>query len=90
MEEWLYTHKAGLTRAAVRQAAKEIGGVSDFDVEYPRVLALIKSDVDLGHRLGVKGTPTFFINGVRIEGGLEPQVLDQAIAHELRVNAARP
>jgi uncharacterized membrane protein/protein-disulfide isomerase len=90
MEEWLYTHKAGLTRAAVRQAAKEIGGVSDFDTEYPRVLALVQKDVDLGHRLGVKGTPTFFINGVRIDGTLEPQVLDQAIAHELRVSAANP
>jgi protein-disulfide isomerase/uncharacterized membrane protein len=90
MEEWLYTHKAGLTRAAVRQAAKEIGGGDDFDAEYPRVLASIKSDVDLGARLGVKGTPTFFINGVRIEGAMEPRVLDQAIAHELRVRAPKP
>ena len=90
MEEWLYTHQEGLTPAAVRQAAKEIAGVSDFDSEYPRVVALIKSDVDLGHRLGVTGTPTFFINGVRMEGGLKPEFLDQAIAHELRVSAAKP
>jgi protein-disulfide isomerase len=38
----------------------------------------------------VKATPTFFINGVRIEGGLKPEFLDQAIAHELRVAAANP
>ena len=54
------------------------------------MVALIKSDVDAGHRLGVKATPTFFINGVRIEGGLKPQFLDQAIAHELKVTAAKP
>ena len=90
MEEWLYAHQKGLTPATVRQAAKEIGGVRDFDDEYPRVAALIRNDVDLGHELGVRGTPTFFINGVRIEGRLKSQVLDQAIAHELKVSAAKP
>jgi protein-disulfide isomerase len=90
MEEWLYAHQTGLTPATVRQAAKEIGGVRDFDHEYPRVKALIRNDVDLGHQLGVRGTPTFFINGVRIEGRLKSQVLDQAIAHELKVSAAKP
>lgn len=90
MEEWLFTHQADMTPATVRQAAKEIGGVSDFESEYPRVLDLIKSDVELGGRLGVKGTPTFFINGVRIEGRLNSQVLDRAIAHELRVRGVQP
>jgi protein-disulfide isomerase/uncharacterized membrane protein len=87
MQEWLYSHGPTLTPAAVRQAAKEIGGVADFESEYSRALTLIQGDVDLGRRAGVRGTPTFFINGVRIEGGLDPQVLDQAIAHELRVRA---
>lgn len=90
MEEWLYGHQAGLTPATVRQAAKEIGGVLNFDDEYSRVGTLVRNDVELGHQLGVRGTPTFFINGVRIEGALQPQVLDQAIAHELRVSAAKP
>jgi protein-disulfide isomerase len=90
MEEWLYTHKAGLTRTAVRQAAEEIGGVTDFDTEYPRMLALVRNDVALAHRIGVKGTPTFFVNGVRMDGALEPRMLEQAIAHELRVRAPKP
>jgi uncharacterized membrane protein/predicted DsbA family dithiol-disulfide isomerase len=89
LAEWLYTHRAGLTPAAVRQAAKEIGQVSDFDEEYARTIAAITSDVDEGHRLGVTAPPTFFINGVRIEGALKPAILDQAIAHELRVTAAK-
>jgi hypothetical protein len=31
----------------------------------------------------VKSTPTFFLNGVRIEGALPPVYFDQAIAYEL-------
>ena len=32
----------------------------------------------------ISSTPTFFINGVKIEGGLPPQYFDQAIAYELQ------
>jgi hypothetical protein len=32
----------------------------------------------------VNRTPTFFINGVKIEGGLRPQFFDAAIAFELK------
>ena len=88
MEEWLYQHQAGLTPAKVRQAARDIGGVRDFDDEYSRVRALVQNDVALGHQLGVKSTPTFFVNGVKIEGVIQPEVLDQSIAHELRVRGA--
>jgi protein-disulfide isomerase/uncharacterized membrane protein len=91
MEEWLYTHQPNLTPAAVRVAAREVGGVADFDAEYPRVLTDIRNDVELARRLGIKGTPTYFINGVRVDGGLRPQYLDAAIAHELRAtSAAKP
>ena len=83
MEDWLYTHQPSLTPPSVRQAAKDIGQVSDFDARYAGTLALVKSDVGLGRQLGVKSTPTFFINGVKIEGALPPQYFDQAIAYEL-------
>ncbi len=91
MEEWLYKHQPSLTPAAVRAAAREVGGVTDFDAEYPRVLVDIRNDVELARRLGVKGTPTYFINGVRVDGGLRPQYLEAAIQHELRAaGAAKP
>jgi protein-disulfide isomerase len=38
----------------------------------------------MGGRLAIQGTPTFFINGVRIEGSPRAEYLDAAIAHELR------
>jgi len=45
--------------------------------------------VGLGRQLGVKSTPTFFINGVKIEGALPPQYFDQAIAYELSHQAGK-
>jgi protein-disulfide isomerase len=84
MEEWLYSHQQGLTPEDVRRASERIAGVTDFDRQYERELRLVKKDAELGNRLRVEGTPTFFINGVRIDGGLRPEYLDAAIEHELK------
>jgi len=84
MEEWLYTHQPAQTPPSVRQAARDVGGVTDFDAKYSSTLQSVKSDIGLARQLGVKSTPTFFINGVKIEGGLPPQYFDQAIAYELQ------
>jgi protein-disulfide isomerase len=83
MEEWLYTHQSSMTSPSVRQAAKDVGQVTDFETKYASTLALVKSDVGLGRQLGIRQTPTFFINGVKIEGALPPQYFDEAIAYEL-------
>ena len=84
MEEWLYTHQPAMTPPSVRQAARDIGQIPDFDAKYQSTLSLVKGDVALGRQLGIKSTPTFFINGVKVEGALPPQYFDQAIAYELQ------
>ena len=84
MEDWLYTHQPAMTPPAVRQAAHDVGQIADFDAKYAATLSLVKSDVALGRQLQVKSTPTFFINGVKIEGALPPQYFEQAIAYELQ------
>jgi protein-disulfide isomerase len=89
MEEWLYSHQPAMTSPSVRQAARDIGQVSDFEAKYPATLAQVKSDVALGKQLQIKSTPTFFINGVKIEGGLPAQYFDQAIAIELQRAASK-
>jgi protein-disulfide isomerase len=89
IEEWLYAHQPAMTPPSVRQAARDIAQIPDFEAKYPSTLALVKSDVALGRQLNVKSTPTFFINGVRIEGGLPPQYFDQAIAIELKRAASK-
>ena len=84
MEEWLYTHQPAMTPPSVRQAAHDIGEIADFDAKYQSTLSLVKGDVALGRQLGIKSTPTFFINGVKVEGALPPQYFDQAIKYELK------
>jgi protein-disulfide isomerase len=73
----------------VRQAARDIGQVNDFDAKYASTLELVKGDVALGHQLQVRSTPTFFINGVKVEGEWAPQYFDQAIAYELQRTATK-
>jgi protein-disulfide isomerase len=84
MEEWLFANQPALTPALVRDAARSIGGVTDFDQAYERTLADVKADVAAAQTLGVTQTPTIFINGVRSDGGLAPKFFDMAIAFELR------
>jgi uncharacterized membrane protein len=84
MEEWLFNNQPSLTPPVVRQAARDVGQIPDFDAKYAFTLELVKGDVALGHQLGVKSTPTIFINGVKFEGVLAPQYFDQAIAYELK------
>lgn len=84
MENWFYTHQPEMTPPAVRQAARDVGQVTDFDAQYASALSLVRRDVALGGTLAVRGTPTFFINGVRIDSVLAPQYFDEAIAYELQ------
>jgi len=90
MEDWLYTNHVTLTPASVRQAARDIGGVTDFDAQYPAVLNQVKSDIALATILGITRTPTYFINGVRLEGGLPPQYFEMALQMELKKAGKNP
>mgnify|MGYP002260630872 CR=1 FL=1 len=40
--------------------------------------------------LGIIRTPTYFINGVRIDGGLPPQYLEMALQMELKKAGKTP
>jgi len=84
MEDWLYTNHQILTPAAVRQAAAEVGGVTDFDAQYPSLIASVKGDIALGVILGIKQTPTFYINGIKLEGALPVPYLEMALQQELK------
>jgi uncharacterized membrane protein/protein-disulfide isomerase len=83
LQEWLFANQPTLTPQGVRQAAREVGQVTNFDARYEMTLEQVKADTAYGRQLGVHSTPTFFINGVKIEGALPAQYFDQAIAFEL-------
>jgi uncharacterized membrane protein/protein-disulfide isomerase len=84
LEDWIFANQQSLTGEALKTAVKNLAGVPDYETKYSQTLAQIKSDIALGKLLGVSATPTFFINGVRVSGGLQPQYLDAIIAHELK------
>ena len=86
LEDWLFANQQTLSAQVVRDAVRNIGGVADFDARYQRTLEQVKADIALGTLLGVRATPTFFINGVKIDGGIQPQFLDAIIAAELKKN----
>ena len=49
----------------IKQGLSEIAQVNSFDAEYPKTIEAIRADVKLGTSVGVNGTPTFFVNGIR-------------------------
>lgn len=83
MEEWLFANQPSLTPEGVREAARTVGGVADFAARFPGTLELVKGDIAQGGQLQVRGTPTFFMNGIRMPN-LRAEFLDAAIVWELR------
>lgn len=45
--------------------------------------ASVKEDMDVGKRLGIRGTPTFFLNGYRVEGSIPEDEFDDLIKEML-------
>jgi protein-disulfide isomerase/uncharacterized membrane protein len=82
-EEWMFANQPSATRDSVKQAARDLANVQNFDARYDALLEQVKADIAYGRTLGVRSTPTFFINGVKIEGALPAVYFDQAIAYEL-------
>jgi uncharacterized membrane protein/protein-disulfide isomerase len=83
MIEWIFANQPSLTVELVKQAARDVGQVTDFDAKYAATIVSVKSDIALGKQLGVMATPTFFINGLKIDGALPVQYFQQAIEYEL-------
>lgn len=54
-----------------------------------RYASTIRKDQSDGTLLGIAGTPTFFINGIKVEGAQEPSVFQTIIDKELRASVGR-
>ena len=84
MEDWLFANQPAMMQPqAVKNAALTVGQVKDFDARYKGTLELVKADIMQGAQLKITGTPTFFLNGMRLPG-LRAEFFDAAIAWELR------
>jgi len=52
------------------------------------VLPAVRVDVQLANKLGVTGTPTFYINGVKFDVNPRPAYLDATIQYFLKKTGA--
>lgn len=84
MADLLFEHQRQLEDEDLERYAEQLGlDMERFraDLHSPETQAQIERDRDEGHRLGVQGTPTFFINGRRYRAA--PDALSAYIREEL-------
>jgi protein-disulfide isomerase len=84
MTDWLFANQASLTPDVVKKGAREIAGIDNFDGQYAEALKEVTADATIGGKAAVRQTPTYFINGRRIEGGAPPQAIEAIIELELK------
>lgn len=86
LEAWIFSHQGPplLTPDQVKDAARTIGGITDFDAQYARAKEEIKTDAGLGQLLNVRSTPTFYINGRTPTQILPAQYFEVLIQLELQ------
>ena len=82
MHDWLFEHQDLIDPVNLRLAVEGLGmdakAVAD-EVDAHVYLSRIRRDFIGGVRSGVNGTPTFFINGVRHDGGYSLVELEHAV-----------
>lgn len=91
MHDKLYLNSDRLADSDLRFYAEQIGlDLARFDIcqALPSTNEEIEADIADGVAAGVRGTPTFFINGARVEGDIPYTILTQ-IVDELRTAPAK-
>jgi len=87
MAAWMFAHQSTLTEPDLRAAAAELGlDVTRFDDDAgsEALSARVSADLAEARALGIRGTPTFFVNG-RLVAGAQPlpvfeKLVDEALA----------
>jgi uncharacterized membrane protein len=89
MEAWLFNNQSyEMTKDQLKRALRDVAQIDDFDAQYANLLPAVRADVQLANKLGVTGTPTFYINGVRFDVNPRPAWLDATIQYFLKKTGA--
>jgi uncharacterized membrane protein len=89
MEAWLFNNQSfEMTKDQLKRGLHDVAQIDDFDAQYASVLPAVRADVQLANKLGVTGTPTFYINGVRFDVNPRPAYLDATIQYFLKKTGA--
>jgi len=86
MHDKLFGNQQNLKRPDLEKYAQEIGlDVAKFkaDIESPAVKKRVDDDLEVGKKLGVQGTPNFFIDGRPIRGAVPYEQFKSAVDDEL-------
>jgi protein-disulfide isomerase len=83
LKDWFFLHQDQLNAATIRRTAADVGKITDFEAQYARAIQEVKTDAAVGSGLAVNSTPSFFLNGRRIPGGLAPHYFAALIEIEL-------
>jgi protein-disulfide isomerase/uncharacterized membrane protein len=89
----LFANQAAIARESLFGLARDTGlDIPRFRtcLDDPATLDVVRGDARAGSGLGVKSTPTIFINGRRIEGSLERHYYNYAITLETQPAATPP
>lgn len=85
----LYSNIQKQTPADLRDAARAVDAdLSAYDacVAEDRYGKKIDADIEAGLRAGVQGTPTFFVNGIKLQGALDEKTLTRVLNTVLEKN----
>ncbi len=86
MHDILFKNQQNLKRPDLEKYAKEIGlDVEKFkkDIDSPATKKHVADDMELAKKLGVQGTPNFFIDGRPIRGAVPYEQFKSAVDDEL-------
>jgi protein-disulfide isomerase len=86
MHDILFKNQQNIKRPDLEKYAKEIGlDVEKFkkDIDSPATKKRVNDDTELGKKLGVQGTPNFFINGRPLRGAVPYEQFKTAVDDEL-------
>lgn len=78
----LYANQSSLSLAEMLSLGEEIGlesGQFEQCVVSNRYQGLVDTDLETAKSIGIRGTPTFFFNGQRIEGVIPEDIFEQLI-----------
>jgi protein-disulfide isomerase len=94
LHDYFFENQAAVTPANVRAKALQVLAGGGFDTtaaaecyDTKRALAAVRSDMEEGAALGVKSTPTFFVNGRRLDGAVPAQTLKRVIDEQLATSS---
>ncbi|MBO0869301.1 MAG: DsbA family protein [Micromonosporaceae bacterium] len=88
MHDWMFEHSADLATTTIRIGLRDLGlqpAVIESEVDSHLYLDKVRSDFVGGVRSGVNGTPTFYVNGVRLDRGYAVADLLAAVDERIAV-----